>query len=44
MCEHHCVWGEGLCVSAGVHMVGVVCVCVHVCEDATCESKRLLHM
>ena len=19
-------------------------VCVHVCEDATCESKRLLHM
>ena len=27
-----------MCV--GVHVVGVVCV--HVCEDATCESKHLL--
>ena len=32
--------GEGLCVCVGVHVVGVVCV--HVCEDATCDSKHLL--
>ena len=29
-----------VCVCVGVHVVGVVCV--HVCEDATCEPKHLL--
>ena len=42
MYEYYCV-GEGLCVCVCVCvcMCASVRVCMPMCEDATCESKRL---